>query len=85
MDDPSRARRALLHDFDNQDVLNDTIDQEAPGTRVFHDDLPIRRCMQLYRPAIFWSLIVSTCVIMEGYDTILMGPSRHAWFPPELT
>lgn len=23
--------------------------------------------------AIFWSLIISTCVIMEGYDTNLLG------------
>ena len=30
-------------------------------------------CIKAYPMAIFWSLICSTCVIMEGYDTILIG------------
>jgi|SRR5687767_1128901 SP family general alpha glucoside:H+ symporter-like MFS transporter len=29
--------------------------------------------IKLYYPAIGWALLCATCVIMEGYDTILIG------------
>lgn len=29
--------------------------------------------IKLYYPAIGWALLCGTCVIMEGYDTILIG------------
>jgi SP family general alpha glucoside:H+ symporter-like MFS transporter len=29
--------------------------------------------IKAYPMAIFWALLVSMCVIMEGYDTILIG------------
>ncbi|KAH6691365.1 maltose permease MAL31 [Plectosphaerella plurivora] len=32
-----------------------------------------REAIRAYPMAIFWSLMVSMCVIMEGYDTILIG------------
>lgn len=37
------------------------------------EHLTIRECFRYYPKAIAWSLLVSTCVIMEGYDTILIG------------
>lgn len=37
------------------------------------EHLTIRECFKYYPKAIAWSLLVSTCVIMEGYDTILIG------------
>ena len=33
--------------------------------------LTLRQAINAYPMAIFWCLIASTCVIMEGYDTIL--------------
>lgn len=33
----------------------------------------IRKALKAYPKAIFWCLAVSMCVIMEGYDTILVG------------
>ena len=35
--------------------------------------MSIREAISAYPMAIFWSLIISTCVIMEGYDTNLLG------------
>ncbi|KXH35215.1 sugar porter family MFS transporter [Colletotrichum simmondsii] len=32
-----------------------------------------RDAIRVYPMAVFWSLVVSLCVIMEGYDTILIG------------
>lgn len=36
-------------------------------------DMSIRQAIKVYKKAIIWSLIISTCVIMEGYDTNLLG------------
>ena len=35
--------------------------------------MTIKEAIHAYPMAIFWSLIISTCVIMEGYDTNLLG------------
>jgi hypothetical protein len=35
--------------------------------------LDVRQAIRAYPAAIFWCLAVSMCVIMEGYDTILIG------------
>ena len=42
------------------------------GTILEHE-LSILECIKAYPIAIFWALMVSMCVIMEGYDTILIG------------
>lgn len=36
-------------------------------------DMTIREAIVANKKAIFWSLVISTCVIMEGYDTNLLG------------
>ncbi|KAK1585013.1 alpha glucoside transporter [Colletotrichum navitas] len=45
--------------------IQDAIDAERSLTR--------REAIRAYPMAIFWSLMVSLCVIMEGYDTILIS------------
>ncbi|KAI1610282.1 MFS transporter [Exophiala viscosa] len=35
--------------------------------------MTVREAMRAYPMAIFWCLAVSMCIIMEGYDTILIG------------
>jgi len=79
--DDSEDKDALLHDFDHAEEAREGSVNHSPhvnskrpaSSRQRQDDLSIWQCVQAYRPAIFWSLVVSTCVIMEGYDTILMG------------
>jgi MFS transporter, SP family, general alpha glucoside:H+ symporter len=36
-------------------------------------DMTIRQALSANRMAVIWSLVISTCVIMEGYDTNLLG------------
>lgn len=36
-------------------------------------ELSVREAIRLYKPALMWSLIMSTTVIMEGYDTNLLS------------
>ncbi len=35
--------------------------------------MTVRECLRLYPKAIAFSLIFSTAIIMEGYDTALLG------------
>lgn len=42
------------------------------GTILEHELSPLE-AIKAYPAAIFWALMVSMCVIMEGYDTILIG------------
>ncbi|KAL2075054.1 hypothetical protein VTL71DRAFT_8834 [Oculimacula yallundae] len=42
------------------------------GTILEHELSPLE-AIKAYPVAIFWALMVSMCVIMEGYDTILIG------------
>jgi len=47
----------------------------------------ILEAIKLSKKAIIWSLVISTCVIMEGYDTNLLG-NFYAYrkaFPPKLS
>ncbi|KAK2000976.1 alpha glucoside transporter [Colletotrichum falcatum] len=46
-------------------LIRDAINAERSLTR--------REAIRAYPMAIFWSLVVSLCVIMEGYDTILIS------------
>ena len=36
-------------------------------------DMTVLQAIKAYKKAIMWSLIISTCVIMEGFDTNLLG------------
>jgi MFS transporter, SP family, general alpha glucoside:H+ symporter len=59
-------------------VLGDTGDwaanlDEAQAANVHEHSLTVRQALKAYPWAVFWSLCVSMSVIMEGYDTILIG------------
>lgn len=44
---------------------------QAANTR--EHEMTVRQTLRAYPWAVFWSLVVSMSVIMEGYDTILIG------------
>ncbi|ORX34802.1 alpha-glucoside:hydrogen symporter [Kockovaella imperatae] len=53
--------------FDDAD-LTDAIYAEQAEKR-----MPLRDAFRAYPQAIFWSWAISACLIMEGYDTVLLG------------
>jgi SP family general alpha glucoside:H+ symporter-like MFS transporter len=59
---------------ENSEQSHVTIPKDNPrdGTDLEHDLQPWE-AIKAYPWAIFWSLMVSMCVVMEGYDTILIG------------
>jgi hypothetical protein len=49
------------------------LSQAAQDQTMLEKDLPPMEAIRSYPMVIFWCLMISTCVIMEGYDTILIG------------
>ena len=45
----------------------------AQDTTREEKDMTVMQALKSSRKAVFWSLVISTCVIMEGYDTNLLG------------
>lgn len=41
----------------------------AQDTSTEEKAMTTREAIKVYKKAIIWSLLISTCVIMEGYDT----------------
>lgn len=45
----------------------------AEATNEEEKNMTTLEAIKIYKKAILWSLTISTCVIMEGYDTNLLG------------
>ena len=46
---------------------------EAQAANVHEHSLSVRQALKAYPWAVAWSLVISMSIIMEGYDTILIG------------
>ncbi|ODQ69669.1 hypothetical protein LIPSTDRAFT_100465 [Lipomyces starkeyi NRRL Y-11557] len=57
----------------NQDLYGNQLTETAKTAAEVEQHLPPLEAIKAYPKAIFWSLVVSMCVIMEGYDTNLIG------------
>ena len=55
---------------DNIEVRSDVLQSARQGLATEHEMSPWE-AVKAYPMAIFWSLMVSMCVVMEGYDQIL--------------
>ena len=58
---------------DEQWTHGRALSNAAQVVTIAEKDQSVWQAIQQNRMAIFWSLILSTCVIMEGYDTNLLG------------
>lgn len=54
-------------------IAGKTLEQTAEQGAIDEMDLDVRAAIKAYPAAILWSLVFSTCVIMEGYDTNLLS------------
>ena len=55
----------------NPDIANQNADARAASDREVN--MTVRETLRLYPKAVMFSLIFSTAIIMEGYDTALLG------------
>jgi SP family general alpha glucoside:H+ symporter-like MFS transporter len=55
------------------DVSEKEVTEEARLATHKEHNLSVRQGLKAYRKAIGWSILMSSAVIMEGYDTILVS------------
>ncbi|KAJ9608209.1 hypothetical protein H2200_007197 [Cladophialophora chaetospira] len=75
------GQRSSHNDWQQEDRSDhdDGDDYQAQSSRSqFEHNLTVREAIRAYPMAIFWSLAVSMCVIMEGFDSILV-PNFYAF------
>lgn len=58
---------------DHVEGLDQTIIQEAVRETERQKSMSFRQTAQIYRKAIFWSVILSTAIVMEGFDLVLVS------------
>jgi len=58
---------------DEEKIASTVVKQEAQQGIIDEKNLSVRDAIKAYPKAILWSLVFSTCVIMEGYDTNLLS------------
>ena len=54
------------------DADTNVLTADAQESAKIEHDLSPWQAIQAYPMAVFWCLVVSTCVIMQGYDQILV-------------
>lgn len=61
-----------IHDKKATYALN-TLAQDAQEATTKEQKMTLREGLKMYPNAIMWSVIISTCIAMEGYDLCLLG------------
>lgn len=51
----------------------DTLAKEAAAATEVEHNTGLLRSLKLYRKACLWSVFISTCIIMEGFDDYLLN------------
>jgi SP family general alpha glucoside:H+ symporter-like MFS transporter len=66
--DDATFRRASVVDANFGDITDDA----AKATQAEHN-MTLLEGLRSYPKAVGWSILISTAVVMEGFDTILIG------------
>jgi SP family general alpha glucoside:H+ symporter-like MFS transporter len=66
------ATRQEMHEKDVAKITESDIVQDAQQATNKEHRLTFMTGMKAYKKAILWSILLSSAVIMEGYDTILV-------------
>jgi MFS transporter, SP family, general alpha glucoside:H+ symporter len=64
-------RKLSLHSGDTIDLINYARESDAQDRT-----LTIREAMKKYKKACFWAVLLSTSLIMEGYDLVIVSVVR---------
>jgi SP family general alpha glucoside:H+ symporter-like MFS transporter len=64
---------SIAHASDEKRIAGQTLEEAAEQGTIDEKELSVRDAIKAYPKAILWSLVFSTCVIMEGYDTNLLS------------
>jgi SP family general alpha glucoside:H+ symporter-like MFS transporter len=62
-----------LHDAKKNVFMANTLAQDAQEATTKEQNMTLKEGLRMYPKAIMWSVIISTCIAMEGYDLCLLG------------
>ncbi len=68
----TEAARALEQEMFDSKAANAVVDFAKTAAEKEHN-MTLREGVRLYPKAIAWSMLISTCIIMEGYDVCLIN------------
>lgn len=72
--DPKGQQDALTHSKELQQIqTTDRIIQNAKVATDKERNMTLWQGIKLYPKAIAWSVLISTCIVMEGYDVCLIN------------
>ena len=72
-------------EFSNDVASSIRLAQEADAA---DKELTIRQALKKYKKAVFWAMVLSTSLIMEGYDLVIVSSSLAVFtvrIPPQVT
>jgi SP family general alpha glucoside:H+ symporter-like MFS transporter len=64
---------ATAADLDLNDIDTLRLVQQAQEADQADHSLTIRQALRKYRRAVFWAMFLSTTLIMEGYDLVIVS------------
>lgn len=70
--DPEKAGTAMADDVGKASHNEEHLDAVRQATQNEHD-MTLWECICRYKKAVAWSVALSSCLIMEGYDRLLIG------------
>ncbi|KAK8094699.1 MFS transporter- SP family- general alpha glucoside:H+ symporter [Apiospora hydei] len=76
--DPAVARKIAANVDDFMTLVH-----EADAANERERDMKLSTAFKIYPKAIGWSAVLSSCLVMEGYDTSIVGSSDAAEYPKD--
>lgn len=67
------------HEFETSDLSDSSLAeliQHAQESDATDRQLTVMQAVSKYKKAVFWAMLLSTSLIMEGYDTVIVGSLR---------
>lgn len=64
-------RELKVIDFSNTDVQD--LIREAEANDIADRSLTVMEALKKYKKAVFWAMFLSTSLIMEGYDVVIVS------------
>lgn len=64
-------RKLSVFDFNDPDAV--ALIQYAKASNEADHQLSVRQALKRYKKAVFWAMILSTTLVMEGYDLVIVS------------
>lgn len=80
--DKTITASAAMFDPNDPDTLN--LLHSAREAQLADQQLTIRQALRKYKKGVFWAMLLSTALIMEGYDVVIVSHGAQCVLMPDL-